>query len=84
MSFTAGQTKLSMISGVLERFPFIWKNRWEFSAKWKKVVPLWNQMERFFPLVILGNKPRVSPRSMVREFDRGKWFSDIPVISVTI
>ena len=48
----------------------------------KTVVPLWNQMERFFPLVILGNKPRISTRSMVRECDRGKWFSNIPVISV--
>ena len=46
------------------------------------VVPLWNQMERFFPLVILGNKPRLSTRGMVRECDRGKWFSNIPVISV--
>ena len=33
----------------------------------KTVVSLWNQMERFFPLVILGNKPRISTRSMVRE-----------------
>ena len=37
----------------------------------KKVVPLWNQMERFFPT-----------RSMVHECDRAKWFSNIPVISV--
>ena len=35
----------------------------------KTVVPLWNQMEWFFPLVILGNKPRVSPRSMIHECD---------------
>ena len=48
----------------------------------KTVVPLWNQMERSFPLVILGNKPRISTRSMVRECDRDKWFSNIPVISV--
>ena len=41
----------------------------------KTVVPLWNQMERFFPLVILGNKPRIS-RGMVRDCDRGKWFSN--------
>ena len=50
--------------------------------KKKTVVPLLNQMERFFPLVILGNKPRISTRSMVRECDRGKWFSNILVISV--
>ena len=50
----------------------IWKNT---------VVPLWNQMQWFFPLVILGNKPRIPSRSMVRECDRGKWFSNIPVIS---
>ena len=50
---------------------------------WKKtVVPLWNQIERFFPLVTLGNKPLISARGMVRECDRGKWFSNIPVISV--
>ena len=48
----------------------------------KTVVPLCNQMERFFPMVILGNKPRISTRSIERECDRGKWFSDIPVISV--
>ena len=48
----------------------------------KTVVPLWNKMEWFFPLVILGNKPRISTRSMVRECDRGKWLSDIAVISV--
>ena len=46
------------------------------------VVPLWNQMERFCPLVIFGNKPPISTSSMVRECDRGKWFSNIPVISV--
>ena len=51
---------------------------------WKKTpaVPLWNQMERFFPLVILGNKPRISPSFMVSACDRGKWLSNIPVISV--
>ena len=48
----------------------------------KTVVPLWNQMEWFFPLVIWGNKLRISARSMVRECDRDKWFSNIPVISV--
>ena len=68
-----------------ERIPFMWKNRWQFSVRWnsaygKIVVPLWNQMERFFPLVILGNKPRISTRSMVRECV--KWFSNIPVVSV--
>ena len=31
----------------------------------KTVVPLWNQMERYFPLVIWGNKPRISTKSMV-------------------
>ena len=50
----------------------------------KTVVPLCNQMERFFRLEILGNKPRISTRSMVRECDRGKWFSDIPVIKVNM
>ena len=35
----------------------------------KTVVPLWNQMEWFSQLVILGSKPRVSPKSMVRECD---------------
>ena len=40
----------------------------------KTVVPLGNQTEWFFPLAISGNKPRISPRNMVR--------NDIPVISV--
>ena len=39
----------------------------------KTVVPLWSQIEQFFPLVSLGNKPHMSTRSMVRECDRGKW-----------
>ena len=40
------------------------------SFVWKKtVVPLGNQMEQFFPLAILGNKPRISPRGMVRKCD---------------
>ena len=33
----------------------------------KTVVPLGNQTKRFFPQAILGNKPRISPRIMVRE-----------------
>ena len=33
----------------------------------KTVVSLWNQMEGFFPLVILGKNPRISTRSIVRE-----------------
>ena len=33
----------------------------------KTGLQLWNQMEHFSPLVILGNKPCISPRSMVRE-----------------
>ena len=53
------------------------KEQYNFRAfsicmKWT-VVPLWNQMEQFYPLVILGNKPRISPRSMVRECDEEKW-----------
>ena len=39
-------------------------------------------MGRFFPVVILGNKPRISPKSRVRKCDEVKWFSNIPVISV--
>ena len=35
----------------------------------KTVVPLWNQMERFSSLVILGNEPRISPMSIVCECD---------------
>ena len=35
-----------------------------------------------FLCYFLGNKPRISTRNMVRECDRGKWFSNIPVISV--
>ena len=39
---------------------------------WEKQlsVPLWNQIERFLPLAILGNEPRISPRSMVHECDK--------------
>ena len=40
-------------------------------------------MERFFPLVILGNKPCISLRSMVRKCDEENGsISDIPVILV--
>ena len=47
-------------STVLERFPFVWE---------KTVVALGNQMEWFFPLAILENKPGISPRGMVRKCD---------------
>ena len=33
------------------------------------IVPLENQIERFFLLAILGNKPRILPRSTVRKCD---------------
>ena len=47
----------------------------------KTVVSLWNQMERFFPLVILGNKTAyLNKEHGTRGGDRGKWFSNIPVI----
>ena len=48
------------LTGNLERFHLYGKNT---------VVLLGNQMERFYPLVILGNKQRISPRSMVRKCD---------------
>ena len=45
-----------------------------FCMKKKTVVPLGNQTERFFLLEVLGNKPRISPRSMVHKYDEGNGF----------
>ena len=51
-----------------ERFPFILKKKKK--KKKKPVVPLGNQIERFLPLAILGNKPRFSTRNMGHECDK--------------
>ena len=57
----------------------------ELSIYVENLGTIFRQMEQWVwkkQLLILGNKPRISTRSMVRECDRGKWFSNIPVISV--
>jgi len=51
-----------------ERFPFVWKNRSEFSAKWNSTI-------------FSTNKPHISSKSMVLVWWR-KWYSDIPIIPV--